>query len=63
MCTYNEVILCFSLESKLGNDENLDRYYVYVEAMFRQAIDPSFLKRIKAEEGETNIYSQCGVLR
>ncbi|KAH9500494.1 hypothetical protein Btru_072076 [Bulinus truncatus] len=39
-----------SLESKVGHDECLERYYVYIEALFRQAIDPAFMKRIKSEE-------------
>lgn len=41
-----------SLEDKYVGDELVQAYNIYVEAMFRQAVDSSFLKKIKMESGE-----------
>ncbi|CAL1535114.1 unnamed protein product [Lymnaea stagnalis] len=38
------------LERKFANDDLLDKFYIYIEAIFRQAADPTFLKLVRDED-------------
>ncbi|CAG5123922.1 unnamed protein product, partial [Candidula unifasciata] len=47
-----------SLEDKYAGDELLQPYSIYVEAMFRQAVDSSFLKKIKYDSDYVRAINQ-----